>query len=140
MGSNIESLEIIEILQTTCNPDIWQHCDLCLMSDNKQKALCKTCGKLLRKDANSTLRQHISKYCVALKSDAAMGQTSMGSNGGIWHYDIERVRDRMEKFVIQEALPFDHFDNSQFTALVREALQPKYKPVSRGTRKRLERI
>ena len=105
MSSNIGDLEVVEILQTTRNPEIWQHFDLCLMSDNKQKARCKTCGKFMGVSANSTLRQHMSKYCIALKSDAAGGQTTMGGDGGIWHYDMERVRDRMTKFVIQEALP-----------------------------------
>ena len=88
------------------------------------------------KDANSTLKNHASKYCVTLKSDVGTGQTSIGGDGGIWHYDIERVRDRMAKFVIQEAFPFDHFDNPRFTTLVRDALQPKYKQVSRRTLKR----
>ena len=60
----------------------------------------------------------------------------MGGDGGIWHYDLERVRDRMAKFVIQEGFPLSHFDNPRFTALVRETLQPRYKSVSRRTLKR----
>ena len=50
--------------------------------------------------------------------------------------NVERVRDQMTKFAIQEALPFDHFDNRRFTALVQDALQPKYKQESRFTIKR----
>ena len=79
------------------------------------------------KEVNSTLRSHASKYCISLTSDAGMGQGSIGGEGGLWTYDIARVRDRMAKFVIQEALPFDHFDNPRFTMLVRDVLQPKYK-------------
>ena len=60
----------------------------------------------------------------------------MGGDDGIWHYDLERVRDRMTKFVIQEALPLSHFDNPRFTALVRETLQPRHRSVSRRTLKR----
>ena len=134
MGSSV-SLDVVEIIATNRNPKIWKHYDLCLMSDGSQKAWCKTCQKLMGKDVNSTLKNHVSKYCVVLKSDVGTGQTSIGGDGGIWHYDVERIRDRMVKFVIQEALPFNHFDNPQFTALIREALQHKYKQVSRFTLK-----
>ena len=70
------------------------------MSGGSQKSQCKTCHKLMGKDANSTLKSHASKYCAALKSDVGTGQTSIGGDGGIGHYDIERVRDRMTKFLI----------------------------------------
>ena len=118
IGSSF-SPDVVDILPTTRNPEIWKHYDLCLMSDGSQKARCKTCHKLMGKDANSMLKNHASKYCVALKSDVGTGQTSIGGDDGIWHYGVERIRDRMAKFVIQEALPFDHFDNPRFTTLVR---------------------
>ena len=88
------------------------------------------------KEANLTLRSHASKYFIAFRSDAGTEQGSIGSNGRIWTYNVARVRDLMAKFVIQEALLFDHFDNPRFTALVQDALQQKYKHVSRHTLRR----
>ena len=82
MGSSV-SLDVVEIIVTNQNLEIWKHYDLCLMSDGSQKAQCKTCQKLMGKDANSTLKNHVSKYCVVLKSDVGMGQTSIGRDGGI---------------------------------------------------------
>lgn len=35
----------------------------------------------------------------------------MGPNGGIFYYEINTVQDHMKKFMIQEALSFNHFDN-----------------------------
>ena len=71
-----------------------------------------------------------------LRSDAGTGQGSIGDDDGIWHYDVARVQDQITKFMIQEALPFDHFDNRRFTALVQDALQPKYKQVTSRTLRR----
>ncbi|KAD5508155.1 hypothetical protein E3N88_15858 [Mikania micrantha] len=60
----------------------------------------------------------------------------MDFQDGIFNYDLDRVRDRMAKFVIQEALPFSHFDNPRLTNMIRETLQPRYTQVSRQTLRR----
>ena len=87
MGSSF-SPDVVEILSMTRNPEVWKHYDLCLMSDGSQKARCKTCHKLMGKEANSTLKSHASKYCVALKSDAGMRQTLIDGDDEIWYYDV----------------------------------------------------
>ncbi|GKB12759.1 putative AC transposase [Tanacetum coccineum] len=46
------------------------------------------------------------------------------------------VREQFADLVIQEALPFNHFDNSRMTRVLQNHLQPKYNHVSRTTLKR----
>ncbi|KAL8263872.1 hypothetical protein R6Q59_022002 [Mikania micrantha] len=97
------------------------------MTDGSQKARCKYCGMLLAKESNSSLKKHISKpFCKALKNDPESQQTQIGDDSGIFHYDVDEVHDRMTKFVIQEALPFGHFDNSRLTNMIRDTFQPRY--------------
>ncbi|GJR75230.1 hypothetical protein Tco_0087595 [Tanacetum coccineum] len=57
----------------------------------------------------------------------------MGVDGSLWQYEVAQVRDRMAKFVIQETLSFDHFDNKRMTSLIQDTLQPRYYHVSRAT-------
>jgi len=57
----------------------------------------------------------------------------MSTDGGVFNYSVERVRQRMAQFVIQQGLPFNHFDNPRLTSLIRETLQPSYNHVSRTT-------
>jgi len=78
----------------------------------------------------------MNKYCKALKGDGSPDQSTMGGDGAIFNYDFNMVQDRMAKFVIQEGLPFDHFDNPRLTKLIRDTLQPRYKHVSRTTLRR----
>ncbi|GKA92490.1 zinc finger BED domain-containing protein RICESLEEPER 3 [Tanacetum coccineum] len=76
------------------------------------------------KGSNSTLRTHMNKSCPVVK--AAASSSPMGNDGSLWQYEVDRVRDRMAKFEIQETLSFDHFDNRRMTDLINETLQPRY--------------
>ncbi|KAL8209283.1 hypothetical protein R6Q57_006015 [Mikania cordata] len=97
------------------------------MSDGSQKACCKYCGMLLAKESNTSLKKHITKpFCKALKNDPKSQQTQISNDGGIFHYNVDEVRDRMAKFVIQEALSFGHFDNPRLTNMIRDTLQSRY--------------
>ncbi|PWA85327.1 Zinc finger BED domain-containing protein DAYSLEEPER [Artemisia annua] len=79
----------------------------------------------------------MTKSCPVVQAAAAgSSQTTMGVDGSLFVYEADRVRDRMEKFVIQETLSFDHFDNKRMTALIQETLQPRYTHVSRMTLRR----
>ena len=83
------------------------------------------------------MRKHIERpFCPALKKDPTTQQTQMDDEGRIFSYNFDRVQDRMTKFVIQEALPFNHFDNPRLTAMIRETLQPRYTHVSRHALRR----
>nr|GEW12395.1 zinc finger, BED-type, phospholipase-like, homeodomain-like protein [Tanacetum cinerariifolium] len=42
VGSSNEPT-IVEVIETTRNKDIWQHYDLCKMSDESKKGRCKQC-------------------------------------------------------------------------------------------------
>nr|GFA26341.1 zinc finger BED domain-containing protein DAYSLEEPER [Tanacetum cinerariifolium] len=64
--------------------------------------------------------------CPVVKAAASYGQTTMGNDRSLWQYETDQVRDRMAKFVIQETLPFDHFNNRRMTDLIKETLQPRY--------------
>ncbi|GJV82442.1 zinc finger BED domain-containing protein RICESLEEPER 2-like protein [Tanacetum coccineum] len=61
-----------------------------------------------------------------MKATVGSSQTTMGNDGSLWQYEADRVRDRMARFVIQETLSFDHFDNHRMTTLIKETLQPRY--------------
>ena len=60
----------------------------------------------------------------------------MGQDGSIFAYSAERTREAFAQFVIQDALPFNHFDNRRLTKVIQENLQPRYRQVSRSTLKR----
>jgi len=60
----------------------------------------------------------------------------MTSEGAIFNYDFDMVQERMAKFVIQEGLQIDHFDNPLLMKMIRDTLQPRYKHVSRTTPRR----
>ncbi|GJQ99984.1 hypothetical protein Tco_0522969 [Tanacetum coccineum] len=53
-------------------------------------------------------------------------QTTMGNDGSLWRITANQYGDRMARFVIQETLSFDHFDNHRMTTLIKETLQPRY--------------
>nr|GEW83718.1 hypothetical protein [Tanacetum cinerariifolium] len=129
-------LTVVEVTATKRNPEIWVNYDLCVMSDNLKRARCKKCSHFFKTDSNSTLRTHMNKSCPVVKEAASSGQTTMGNDGSLWQYEADRVRDRMAKFVIQETLPFDHFDNRRMPDLIKETLQPRYCHVSRATLRR----
>ncbi|GKD35997.1 zinc finger BED domain-containing protein RICESLEEPER 2 [Tanacetum coccineum] len=103
VGSSNEPT-IVEVLETTRNKEIWQHYDLCKMSDGSKKGRCKLCGKFISSSSNSTLRQHYEKkYCPVLKIVPDAGQASMSQEGDLFAYEVDRVRQQFASFVIQEA-------------------------------------
>nr|GEX53819.1 zinc finger BED domain-containing protein DAYSLEEPER [Tanacetum cinerariifolium] len=68
----------------------------------------------------------MNKSCPPLKAATGSSQTTIRVDGSLWQYKAARVQDRMAKFVIQETLPFDHFNNKRMTSLIQDTLQPRY--------------
>ncbi|GJV96269.1 hypothetical protein Tco_1547846 [Tanacetum coccineum] len=68
----------------------------------------------------------MNKSCLALKAASGSSQTTMWVDGSLCLYEASRVREKIAQFVIQETLPFDHFDNKRMTSLIQEMLQPRY--------------
>ncbi|KAL6580205.1 Myb-like DNA-binding domain [Orobanche minor] len=119
--------EIVEILETTRNQKVWCNFNFVKLSDGQLKDHCKHCGKFLKYESNSTLRLHTEKYCEGLKSVPESGQASMSREGGLFVYEAERCRQEFAKYVVQEGLPFNHFDNPRLTKVIQNTLQPRYK-------------
>ncbi|GKB88590.1 hypothetical protein Tco_0960862, partial [Tanacetum coccineum] len=122
---------IREIISTNRNPQIWKDFNLCIMTDNSQKAQCKHCFHFLLQGSNTTLKNHITHpHCEAIKAqqnqNPASGQTSMTRDGSVFRYDPDYLREQFASLVIQRALPFNHFDHEQ----------PRYTHISRSTLKR----
>ena len=63
-------------------------------------------------------------------------QLILGSDGSVFMYDAEALRLDFTKFVIQQGLPFNHFDNTRLTEIIKQRLQPRYQMVSRTTLRR----
>ncbi|KAL6525593.1 hypothetical protein OROHE_015900 [Orobanche hederae] len=126
-SNSTNALEIVEVIETTRNQKIWCNFNLVKLSDGQLKAHCKHCGKFLKHESNTTLKMHTDKYCDGLKSVSEAGQTSMSREGGLFAYDAERCRQEFAKYVIQEGLPFNHFDNPRLTKVIQNTLQPRYK-------------
>nr|GEX64662.1 zinc finger BED domain-containing protein RICESLEEPER 2-like [Tanacetum cinerariifolium] len=128
---------ILEILTTTCNPDVWQHFNLCKMSDNLTKAQCMHCFGFLSSGSNSTLRNHINHpHCEALNMVPEAGKSSMDQHGSVFVFNSDVLREQFTGLVIQQGLPFNHFDNAQTTRVFQNHMQQKYNHVSRTTLKR----
>ncbi|XP_076934561.1 zinc finger BED domain-containing protein RICESLEEPER 2-like [Bidens hawaiensis] len=125
---------VARILPHNRNEEVWRNWDLVELLNGDVKARCKFCDTYLKHDSNSTLKKRIEKkICKALKEVPATVQAELGKDGAIFRYNVKSVHDRMARFVIQQGLPFNHFDNPQLTALIRETLQPRYTNVSRTT-------
>ncbi|GJU48012.1 zinc finger, BED-type, phospholipase-like, homeodomain-like protein [Tanacetum coccineum] len=125
---------IAAILTTTQNPEVWQHYNLYKMSDNLTKAQCKHCFNFLSAGSNSTLKNHITHpHCEALKTVHEAGQMSMARGGSVFVYNPDVLREQFTGLVIQQGLPFNHFDNAQTTRVFQNHFQPKYNHVSRTT-------
>nr|GEZ39215.1 zinc finger BED domain-containing protein DAYSLEEPER [Tanacetum cinerariifolium] len=136
VGSSNEPT-IVEVIETTRNKEIFQHYDLCKMSDGSKKGRCKHCGKFINASSNSTLRLHFEKpYCPVLKIVPDGDQSSMSREGGLFAYEADRVRQQFASFVIQQGLSFNHFDNPRLTNIIQKCLQPRYTHVSRATLRR----
>ncbi|GJX39676.1 zinc finger BED domain-containing protein DAYSLEEPER [Tanacetum coccineum] len=132
---------IHEIISTNRNPQIWKDFNLCIMTDNSQKAQCKHCFHFLSVGSNTTLRNHIEHpHCEAKKAqknqNSEAGQTSMARDGSVFMYDPDYLREQFAGLVIQRALPFNHFDHEQTTRVFQNTMQPRYTHVSRSTLKR----
>ncbi|GJY26111.1 hypothetical protein Tco_0400837 [Tanacetum coccineum] len=105
---------IREIIATNRNPQIWKDFNLCIMTNNSQKAQCKHCFHFLSVGSNTTLRNHITHpHCEAKKAqqnqNPEAGQTSMARVGSVFRYDPDYLREQFAGLVIQRALPFNHF-------------------------------
>nr|GEW31920.1 putative AC transposase [Tanacetum cinerariifolium] len=64
------------------------------------------------------------------------GQTSMARDGSVFRYDPDYLHEQFAGLVIQQALPFNHFDHEQTTRVFQNTMQPRYTHVSRSTLKR----
>ncbi|GJT27407.1 hypothetical protein Tco_0907682 [Tanacetum coccineum] len=94
------------------------------MTDNSTKAQCKHCFHFLSAGSNSTLRNHINHpHCEALKTVPEAGQSSMSRDESVFVYNPDAVRERFAGLVIQESLPFNHFDNTRMTRVFQNHLQ-----------------
>ncbi|GJX30177.1 zinc finger BED domain-containing protein RICESLEEPER 2 [Tanacetum coccineum] len=114
---------IREIISTNRNPQIWKDFNLCIMTDNSQKAQCKHCFHFLSVGSNTTLRNHIEHpHCEAKKAqknqNSEAGQTSMARDGSVFMYDPDYLREQFAGLVIQRALPFNHFDHEAKTKVI----------------------
>ncbi|GKD48885.1 hypothetical protein Tco_1277861, partial [Tanacetum coccineum] len=90
---------IAQILPTT--PDVWQHYNLCKMTDNSTKA-------------------------QSLKSVPEVGQSSNVRDASLFVYNPDVIREQFASLVIQQGLPFNHFDNAQMTRVFQTHMQPKH--------------
>ena len=134
---NDPNLVVVKILTTTRNPEVWQFFDKCLMSDGSERARCKKCGLFMGVSGNTPLRKHANETCPAVKGGGVdSNQPNITPSGGIFVYDNEKLRESFCKFVIQEGLPFNHFDNPRLTRIIQEQMQPQYRSVSRITLRR----
>nr|GEW81486.1 zinc finger, BED-type, phospholipase-like, homeodomain-like protein [Tanacetum cinerariifolium] len=132
---------IREIISTNQNLQIWKDFNLCIMTDNSQKAQCKHCFDFLSQGSNTTLRNHVTHlHCEVIKAqknqNSEAGQTSMARDGSVFRYDLDYLREQFAGLVIQLALPFNHFDHEQTTRVFQNTMQPRYTHVSRSTLKR----
>ncbi|XP_022010974.1 dentin sialophosphoprotein isoform X6 [Helianthus annuus] len=74
--------EVVMVLETKRNPQVWKHFDLCLMSDSHEMARCKGCGKFMKATANSTLRKHTDRHCPVTKATAKKSEGGESSGTG----------------------------------------------------------
>ncbi|GJY27371.1 hypothetical protein Tco_0402097 [Tanacetum coccineum] len=123
--------DVVRIRPTTRKGDVWSNYDMCIMIDGVEKARCKKCMKFYNPGSNSTLRTHKSGCNAVSENDTSQG--TIGADGQVFIFDNDAVRLDFTKFVIQQALPFNHFDNVKLTEIIKRRLQPRYQHVSRTT-------
>ncbi|GJY37316.1 zinc finger BED domain-containing protein RICESLEEPER 2 [Tanacetum coccineum] len=123
--------DVVQIRPTTRKGDVWSNYDLCVMIDGVEKARCKKCSKIYNPTSNTTLRTHKSGCSAVSQNDTSQG--TIGADGQVFIFDNDAVRLDFTKFVIQQALPFNHFDNVKLTEIIKRRLQPRYQHVSRTT-------
>lgn len=122
--------DVEKIKPTSRKGDVWVNYELCIMKDRSEKARCKNCGNFYGAGSNTTLRSHLGS-CKAVRND--MSQGTIGADGQVFIYDVDALRLDFTKFVIQQGLPFNHFDNVKLTEIIKRRLQPRYQHVSRTT-------
>ncbi|GJY94290.1 hypothetical protein Tco_0510651 [Tanacetum coccineum] len=118
--------DVVRIRPTTRKGDVWSNYDMCIMIDGVEKARCKKCMKFYNPGSNSTLRTHKSGCNAVSENDTSQG--TIGADGQVFIFDNDAVRLDFTKFVIQQALPFNHFDNVKLTEIIKKRLQPRYQP------------
>ncbi|GJW65321.1 hypothetical protein Tco_0117205 [Tanacetum coccineum] len=101
------------------------------MIDGVEKARCKKCLKFYNPTSNTTLRTHKSGCSAVSQNDTS--QSTIGADGQVFIFDNDAVRLDFTKFVIQQALPFNHFNNVKLIEIIKRSLQPRYQHVSRTT-------
>ena len=82
------------------------------------------------------MTKHLEKSCKALRSGSDSSQANIFPQGGLFVYNNEALREQFTQLVIRKALPFDHFDDEDFTAVIQSYMQPGYTQVSRTTLRR----
>nr|GFA11558.1 putative AC transposase [Tanacetum cinerariifolium] len=132
---------IREIISTNRNLQILKDFNLCIMTDNSQKAQCKHCFHFLSQGSNTTLRNHITHpHCEVIKAqknqNSKARKTPLARDGSVFRYDPDYLREQFSGLVIQRALPFNHFDHEQTTRVLQNNMQPRYTHISRSTLKR----
>ncbi|GJT87898.1 hypothetical protein Tco_1069615, partial [Tanacetum coccineum] len=115
--------DVVQIRPTTRKGDVWSNYDLCVMIDGVEKARCKKCSKFYNPTSNTTLRTHKSGCSAVSQNDTSQG--TIGADGQVFIFDNDAVRLDFTKFVIQQALPFNHFDNVKLTEIIKRRLQPR---------------
>ncbi|GJT55836.1 hypothetical protein Tco_0990890 [Tanacetum coccineum] len=123
--------DVVRIRPTTRKGDVWSNFDMCIMIDGVEKARCKKCMKFYNPASNTTLRTHKNGCNAVSQNDTSQG--TIGADGQVFIFDNDAVRLDFTKFVIQQALPFNHFDNVKLTEIIKRRLQPRYQHVSRTT-------
>ncbi|GJX07111.1 zinc finger BED domain-containing protein RICESLEEPER 2 [Tanacetum coccineum] len=123
--------DVVRIRPTTRKGDVWSNYDMCIMIDGVEKARCKKCMKFYNPASNTTLRTHKNGCNAVSQNDTSQG--TIGADGQVFIFDNDAVRLDFTKFVIQQALPFNHFDNVKLTEIIKRRLQPRYQHVSRTT-------
>ncbi|GKB08860.1 hypothetical protein Tco_0837172 [Tanacetum coccineum] len=70
-------------------------------------------------------RTHKSGCSAVSQNNTSQG--TIGADGQVFIFDNDAVRLDFTKFVIQQALPFNHFDNVKLTEIIKRRLQPRFK-------------
>ncbi|GJR81699.1 hypothetical protein Tco_0152484 [Tanacetum coccineum] len=115
--------DVVRIRPTTRKGDVWSNYDMCIMIDGVEKARCKKCMKFYNPASNTTLRTHKNGCNAVSQNDTSQG--TIGADGQVFIFDNDAVRLDFTKFVIQQALPFNHFDNVKLTEIIKRRLQPR---------------
>nr|GEX19432.1 zinc finger BED domain-containing protein RICESLEEPER 2 [Tanacetum cinerariifolium] len=96
------------------------------MSDNTTRAQCIHCFNFLSALSNSTLRKHFTHpHCEALKTVPEPRQQFMGRDESVFVYNPDYLHEEFAGLVIQQGLPFNHFDHEQTTRVFQNTVQPK---------------